>query len=149
MPNITATIEYLADLPKYKTEKPYSALLSNGQEFFAKGARLDNIEFTYPECTIKDVRGDVEFTIDKCGFQIHSQTSQNLSDFKTMEQIDVYRKEQADFLRTELGAVFVNTYDVRPRLNVEPKRTTVNVIDPLLVDQPAKGAHNGKYPLYF
>ena len=70
MPNIFANIEHLADLPLYKTEKPYGALLSNGSEYFAKGHRLDNIYFTEHRHKVIDVGGNPDYTLPKNGFQI-------------------------------------------------------------------------------
>jgi len=143
MPSVVAPIEYLADLPKYTTEKPWSALLANGREFFEKGVRLDNIEFEYHDCTISDVRQSPEINLERNGFQLYTQTSSHISEFDTIEKVNAYKQETAAWLKGKLGAIHVNTYDCRPRLNVEPAREKVNVIDPLLVDQPAKGAHNG------
>ena len=146
MPDISASIEYLADLPIYKTEKPYGALLANGAEFFAKGKRLDNIFFEEHECIVTDVRDKPEFTLERSGFEICEQVSNTLSDFQTTEEADIHRKEIAEFLKKKLDAVHVNTYDLRTRLNVEPTRTKVDVLDTLLVEPRARGAHNGTIP---
>jgi len=142
MPSITAPIEYLADLPKYKTEKPWSALLTNGKQFFEKGVRLDNVEFAYHDCVINDVRQTSDICLEKNGFQMFKQSSNKLSEFDTLDKVDVYKAETATWLKAELGAVYVNTYDCRPRLNIEPVREKVDIQDPLLVDTPARGAHN-------
>ncbi|KAI9835390.1 MAG: hypothetical protein M1819_002307 [Sarea resinae] len=142
MPSIVAPIEYLAKLPLYETEKPWSALLSNGKQFFEKGERLDNVEFEYQDCTITDIVDNPTLNLETNGFQLYKQTSQHLSNFDTIEKVDAYKAETAAWLKEKLGAVYVNTYDCRPRLNIEPTRQTVDVMDPLLVDQPARGAHN-------
>jgi len=143
MPDISASIEYLADLPIYQTEKPYGALLANGTEFFAKGKRLDNIFFEEHECIVSDVRDKPEFTLERCGFQICEQVSNTLSDFQTKEEADIHKKEIAESLKKKFDAVHVNTYDLRTRINLEPTRTKVDVLNPLLVEPRARGAHNG------
>ena len=145
MPGITAALQYLAPLPLYKTEKPYLALLSNGKEFYEKGVRLDNVEFQdYEGITVHDMRGNKDLTVEKCGFQmLNHKTSHNLQ-FQTMDDREAYKVETEELLRNLLDAVYVNTYDVNPRKNVSTAhRARVDVLDPLYVEGPALGAHNG------
>lgn len=143
MPSIVANIEHLADLPLYKTEKPCGALLINGSEFFAKGHRIDNIEFTDHRRKLIDVRNDKTKILAKNGFQIFKQESENMWDIKTIEGARRHREEIAQWLKTTLDAEFVHTYDLRTRLNDESPRDKVNVLDPLVVEPRARGAYNG------
>ncbi|KAI1994833.1 hypothetical protein LOZ54_000886 [Ophidiomyces ophidiicola] len=121
MSEIFANIEHLADLPLYKVEKPYGALLSDGNVYFSQGHRLDNIEFTEHRRRVVDVANDPAYTLPKNGFQIFKQESKTMWD---------------------LGAVFVHTYDLRARLNDETPRDQVDVLNPLVVEPRARGAHN-------
>ena len=45
MPKIVATIDFLADLPLYDTEKPYFYLPGKDQEIDPEDPRLNNLEF--------------------------------------------------------------------------------------------------------
>lgn len=145
MPSIVVNIEHLSDLPLYKTEKPYGALLQNGSEFFAQGHRLDNIEFTEHQHQLIDVKHDRTKTLAKNGFQVFHQRSDTLKDLDTLDGARVHREEIAAWLKKVLGAEFVNTYDVRTRLNDERPRDKVDVLDTLVVEPRARGAHNGLF----
>ncbi|KAM3086628.1 hypothetical protein ACMFMF_000574 [Clarireedia jacksonii] len=137
-----ANIEHLADLPLYKTEKPYGALLSNGSEFFSKGYRLDNIEFTHHQHKLLNVKNDTTKTLPKNGFQIFKQTSETMWDIGTIEGARRHREEIAEWLKEKLDAEFVHTYDLRTRLNDESPRDKVDVLNPFIVEPRARGAHN-------
>jgi hypothetical protein len=145
MPDIFANIEHLADLPLYKTEKPHGALLTNGSKHFAKGHRLDNIEFTEYRCKVIDVGNNPDYTLPKNGFQIFNQESKTMWDVSTIELARRHREEIAKWLKEKLDAVFIHTYDLRTRMNDETPRTKVNVLDPLTVEPRARGAHNGLF----
>jgi len=143
MPAITASIEYLADLDRYRTEKPWSGLLVNSQKrFFDKGQRLDNIELEYHNRTIRDAREHPELKLEKTGFAVHHHKSSSLSEFDTLELVEKYKVEMNDFLEKKLDTCFVKTYDCHTRLNVVRKVDQVDVLNELLVDSPAVGAHN-------
>lgn len=143
MPGITANIEYLADLPLYKKEKPYGALLTNGAKYFAQGHRLDNIVFTEHRRELIDVKDDKTKTLAKNGFQVFKQHSDTIWDVNTIEGARRHREEIAEWLKEKLDAVFVHTYDLRTRLNDEADREKVDVLDSLIVEPRARGAHNG------
>ena len=95
MPDIQANVEHLADLPLYETEKPYGALLSNGEVFFSQGHRLDNIVFTEHQCKIIDVRDDTTKSLAKNGFQVFHQKSETMWDVKTIDGARRHREEIA------------------------------------------------------
>lgn len=144
MPSITASIEYLADIDLYKTEKPWSGLLIGGKKHFNSGQRLDNIELTYHDCDVQDVRENQDLPFDKTGFQLYKQKSPTLSEFDTIEKLETHQAEMAAFLTEKLDAVYVKTYDCHTRLNVDKTEDKVDVMDLLNVDAPARGAHNGR-----
>lgn len=143
MPSIMANIEHLADLPLYKTEKPYGALLSNGNQYFQQGHRLDNIEFVEHRRKLIDVRHDKTKTLARNGFQIFPQQSDTMWSVGTIDGARRHREEIAAWLQAKLGAAFVHTYDLRTRLNDESPRDKVDVLNPLIVEPRARGAHNG------
>lgn len=148
MPAITSSIEYLADIDLYKTEKPWSGLLINSKErFFDKGQRLDNIEFEYHDHNIRDVREQPGLRFDVTGFDLCSQKCSTLSEFNTIEKLNSYKTEMSAFLKEKLGALYINTYDCHTRLNVQKTTDTVDVLDLLHVDSPARGAHNGEWSM--
>ncbi|KAK2879404.1 hypothetical protein FQN49_000922 [Arthroderma sp. PD_2] len=142
MPDIFANIEHLADLPLYKVEKPYGALLSNGSVYFSQGHRLDNIEFTEHRRKVVDVGNNPAYTLPKNGFQIFKQESETMWDVSTIDLARRHREEIAEWLKGRLDAVFVHTYDLRTRLNDETPRDQVDVLSPLVVEPRARGAHN-------
>ncbi|KAJ4390721.1 hypothetical protein N0V93_004319 [Gnomoniopsis smithogilvyi] len=142
MPGITANLEFLADLPLYKTEKPYGALLTNGAKHFAQGHRLDNIVFTHHSCNLIDVKNDESKTLSNNGFQIFRQHSDSMWNVNTLDGARRHREEIAAWLKNKLDAVFVHTYDLRTRLNDEADRDKVDVLDSLVVEPRARGAHN-------
>jgi hypothetical protein len=83
-----------------------------------------------------------DITIEECGFQVIPHHSEALA-LNTREEIETYRRETEDLLREEFGAVYVKCYEVRKRENVAIQRSQMDYNDPLLVEGPAKGAHNG------
>ena len=143
MPNITADIEFLADLPLYQNEKPYLALLPPSADRDPDKERLDNLEFeVHQGITITDIRKNKDFTIEKCGFEVLSHESQCLV-FRDVADVDTYKRETEHLLCAKFGAVHVLCYDLRLRKNDPIQRNQFDVNDPLLIEGPAKGAHNG------
>jgi hypothetical protein len=146
MPDIEATIEYLQNLPLYETEKPYYCLLAPHDGFDPNAQRLDNLEYeTHSNIKISDMRPLLsDITIEESGFQVIPHQSGALS-LATRDEIEAYRKETEELLRKQFGAVYVNCYEVRKRENVAIVRSQMDYNDPLLVEGPAKGAHNGRW----
>ncbi|RDW76974.1 hypothetical protein BP6252_05027 [Coleophoma cylindrospora] len=143
MPDLISSIEYLQDLPLYKTEKPYWCMLTPRDGFDPDQERLDNLEFEIRDgITITDIRDSKEnFILDKSGFQVLSHESE-ISSFDTKEDVDNYKAETMQVLKRELDAVFVKTYELRMRKNIQIDRSVMNIADPLLYEGPARGAHN-------
>jgi len=65
-------------------------------------------------------------------------------DVKTVDGARRHREEIAEWLEEKLDAVSVHTYDLRTRLNDETLRDKVNVLNVLVVEPRARGAHNGQ-----
>lgn len=144
MPEIRATLQYLQDLPLYETEKPYWCLLPPHEGFDPNAQRVDNLEFeSRPDILISDIRESAEaLNLDTCGFEVLAHRS-DLSNIETAEDVDAYKAETEALLRDKLGAVFVKCYEVRMRKNTRFERDEYDMNDPLLVEGPATGAHNG------
>jgi hypothetical protein len=145
MPDVVSSIEYLQKLPLYDTEKPYWCLLTPREGFDPDKHRLDNLEFeNRPGLTITDIRdAREEYTLESCGFQVLSHESKTVQ-FETVDDVETYKRETEELLKAQLGATFVVCYELRNRKNIHIDRQVFNILDPLLVEGPARGAHNGK-----
>jgi len=113
MPDVTASVEFLAaDHPRYEREKPYWALLREGQSF-GPGIPTNNMEFESHDVVIRDMRGrEADFQLDDCGFQVvqHEPSTLKLEDVESCEN---YQKETEEFLRRHFGAEEVACYGLR------------------------------------
>lgn len=146
MPNVKTDIEYLQNLPRYKTEKPYYLLKSPDPNFDPDAQRLDNLEYeTHSNILIQDMRDSPhDFTMEKNGFEVVSHQSTTLS-FQSADDVKAHKAETEDLLRKQLGAVYVRCYELRERKNMRFERNQFDLHDPLLVEGPARGAHNGEH----
>ncbi|MCJ1359551.1 MAG: hypothetical protein MMC33_009553 [Icmadophila ericetorum] len=150
MPSVSGELIFLANIPLYEYEKPYLVLLPP-----SKDATIDpsipreNLQWENHIIDITDIRGQDEFSIDRCGFQVlqHASKITTLPQIHgvSVEDVEAYKTETAALLKEKLGAVHVVCYDFRLRMNVEMVRETINLRDPLLVEGPARGAHNGMF----
>jgi hypothetical protein len=144
MPEITADLEFLADLPLYHQEKPYLALLPPSLDRNLDEERLDNLEFeVHQGIPVTDVRGRTGFTIEECGFEVLHHASQYLV-FDGVENVESYKRETEALLGKRFGAVHVTCYHLRLRKNDPIRRKEFDINDPLLIEGPAKGVHNGE-----
>jgi hypothetical protein len=142
MPDVTSSLDFLARLPLYDTEKPYLYLPSKDEELNPDTTRLDNLEFEHHSgIVIRDLRErDLDF--DDCGFMIKLHPSK-FRHFEDAKVIAAYQTETEELLRTEFDAERVIIYDVRLRKNTKFQRTEFDFLDPMLREGPAIGAHNG------
>jgi hypothetical protein len=144
MPANVAEIEFLADLPIYHTEKPYLCLLSPDQKIDPDQVRLDNLEFeNHSNIHVEDIREHPELRMEDCGFEYVRHKSA-ISEFASPSDVDAYKRETEGLLRDRFAAVKVLTYELRLRKNQEFRRKQFDVNEKLLLEGPAKGAHNGK-----
>ena len=98
---------------------------------------------TRRDIIIRDIRtAEEDLSIEKDGFQVLSHETKILS-FEDVTDVDAYKAETAELLKEQLRAVFVKTYEFRSGKNVTIERNTFNILDPRLVEGPARGAHNG------
>lgn len=145
MPDIEAQIEYLQKLELYETEKPYYCMLAPRDGFDPDAQRLDNLEYeVHSNITITDMRKSLaDITLEEYGFQVVPHESKALA-LSTRDECETYRQETEDLLHTTFGAVYVKCYEVRKRENIPIERTEMDYNDPLLIEGPARGAHNGR-----
>lgn len=144
MPANRADIEFLADLPIYQTEKPYLCLLPPDQNIDPDHVRLDNLEFEkHSDVGVEDMREHPELRLDDCGFE-YIQHKSTISEFTDPADVDAYKRETEGLLRDRFAAVKVLTYELRLRKNQEFRRKQFDLNEKLLLEGPAKGAHNGR-----
>jgi hypothetical protein len=104
---------------------------------------VDNLEFEDRNVTITDLRELKDAArIDQHGFEVISHTT-DIKDFDSVESIRAYRAETEAILKDALDATFVKCYDSRLRKNIKFERTQYDLNDPLHMEGPARGAHNG------
>lgn len=141
MPKIVAKIDFLADLSMYDTEKPYFYLPGKDQDIDPEDPRLNNLEFENHTVEVEDIREHPELALSTCGFTFITNKTLNLK-FEAPSDVDDYKRETQDLLRSHFSAVKVLTYEVRLRKNQRFERRQFDLNDKLLQEGPAKGAHN-------
>lgn len=115
MPNITATLSFLANLPLYRVEKPYVIIPEAGREDIGLDD-LTNVETEKHEAIeITDIRDSIStFKLDTHGFQILPHTTK-YPRLDKLPQCKGYQKEMSDLLEKHLGAEHVVTWDLKVR----------------------------------
>lgn len=144
MSSLVTQTDHLADLPLYKTEKPY---------FIFWGPRNDeprpipttNMQMeTHEGTVIHDVRGHEEaFSLRSHGFEVHSHESRVPLPLDSEKAVNNYKQETELHLKAEFKAEFVYCYDTRIRRNDEAtrKKLYIDLRDPLSAEKPALGLH--------
>ncbi|KAJ9617238.1 hypothetical protein H2200_000959 [Cladophialophora chaetospira] len=142
MPDVHSALDFLAKLPLYETEKPYLYLPSSDEGLDPNVTKLDNLKFeNHSGILIRDMRLHPELRFDECGFDFHNLPS-HYKRFDSAGDIEGYRVETEKLLKERFHAEKVMVYEIRLRRNEIFARTEFDVYDPLLVEGPAKGAHN-------
>jgi hypothetical protein len=135
---------YLQNLELYETEKPYWCFLPPREGFDPHEQRVDNLEFERHEVAITDIRGLRDHvSLENYGFQVLSHDT-GVSNFTSPAAAEAYKRETEQLLMKALGAMHVKCYDLRLRKNVIFERTQFDLNDPLHIEGPAQGAHNGE-----
>lgn len=113
---MTATLKYLADLPSYREEKPYTLY------GFPEGvAPKSNCEFeTRDDVAVHNARGcEEKFTLDRSGFEFHTAPSncrlaaQVFESSLERESVWRYLKETIEYSQHQLEASKVLCFDWR------------------------------------
>ena len=130
MPDIQASLEFLANIPLYEKEKPYLALLPPHPGFDPDAERMDNLEWeTRPDITITDIRDRFDgFTIDEYGFQVLHHSSK-VTKLDELEELRAYREETESLLRDTLQASLVLCYDLKVSIRHWTKPTNATKHD--------------------
>ena len=125
--------------------KPYWELKSPEEGVDPDYKRLDNLEFESREnIEIRDIRPFKDnVQLEEYGFQVLPHTS-TVYGFASAKEVDAYKFETEQMLQDALNGVFVRCYDFILRKNVTFQRSQFDLNDPLHVEGPARGAHNGK-----
>lgn len=94
MPDITTSVRYLAKLPLYEKEKPFSLLPSanlHSEENFV----ATNLEFeVHDGILVRDLREHLDqFTLEKSGFEIKHHVP-NITVLDTAEQMTTKRRSK-------------------------------------------------------
>ena len=141
MPDVIADIEHLADIPLYEAEKPYLCLLPPSANLDPD--KLHNLSFEiHPDILITDIRDrEDEFNLTTSGFQVVNHHTELLK-FEVVDDVNAYKRETEKVLCKELGGVHAVCYELRTRKNVPIIRNQFDINDPLLIEGPARGAHN-------
>jgi hypothetical protein len=143
MPDIQGSIDFLADLPAYKTEKQYLILLPVESDLDPEAQNLTNLSYELRSTLIRDIRSDASFKLDTCGAQLLSHKSRFRS-FSTPEELKAYRAEVDELLYATFNPVFARYYKARVRINEPRNADSFDHKDPLLVERPSKAAHVGE-----
>src|SRR4051812_39660341 len=146
MPSVKVSLEYLQKLPLYKYEKPYWCFLEPREGFDPDIRRVDNLEFEeYSGIEVRDIRDlPLPPLIEDSGFEVLNHESK-FSHFHDANQLEQYRVETEELLKERLQAIYVKCYDHRLRKNAPQERKEINLLDPLVVEGPARGVHNGRF----
>jgi len=107
---INATLRYLADIPRYATEKPYRLVKVPMNSDFP----TTNMEFvTHSSIPIKDIRKQPDnLNIEANGFQLYNLPG-TISMESSYAELVEYCKSMANFVKVELGGLEAFVFDFR------------------------------------
>lgn len=117
MPDISASLVFLADLPLYKDTKPYHVLVQSVEgKNPAENHKHHNLEWESHSMTISDIRDQSdEFTVEKTGFEFATHTSKCLN-FDAPTAVEEYKRETEEHLKQRFNAVYTFCYETRVRI---------------------------------
>jgi hypothetical protein len=119
MGSVTTTLEFLADLPIYKTEQPFQVIPSPDWPEI-EPTSLSNIKLHQGSVIIHDLRDqDEQFTLDTAGFEFTHNEPQSL-DFSSTEALEQYNRNTEDFMKEHFGAVFVRCFARAVSIAIRP-----------------------------
>ena len=113
MPDIKASIDFLADIDLYQYEKPYAALASPGTVAVGED-QLHNLQWeTHRDVHVTDIRGNEKlYTLEDCGFQI-VRSPGHKSVYTKLDDLEKYKRGTEHLLRGLLKATQVHCYEAR------------------------------------
>ncbi|PVH74990.1 hypothetical protein DL98DRAFT_602785 [Cadophora sp. DSE1049] len=105
MPNIDASIGFLADLPAYEKVKPYLMLVPVESSSDPENPDLTNLVYEQRLVKIRDIRYDGTLSLDTHGAQLLSHTSRfKFESFSSPSELTAYRAEVDELLYTTFGS---------------------------------------------
>ena len=112
MPSVHARLDFLADIPLYRDEKPYVVLLpAHGKK--DPDQRLNNLEWDVHDVLVTDIRGFWDtIDIDRCGFQAIRHKTASLG-FGSMPDLSAYQKETEILLKERYPSSHVVCYELK------------------------------------
>lgn len=112
MPDLTTSINYLADLELYKTEKPYACIISPSHS--TENIETSNLEFEKrPGIHVTDIRGkESEYSVESSGFVVITHQTQLIT-VSTWDEIHEYKRETEEVLSKWFDAEVVFCFDVK------------------------------------
>ncbi|KAF2469964.1 uncharacterized protein BDR25DRAFT_35816 [Lindgomyces ingoldianus] len=144
MGSIATTLEFLLDLPLYKTEAPYQVIPSPDYPNI-NPAHLSNIKLHSRDVLIRDLREEGEnFSLDVAGFEILHDEPKNLT-FDKLPSLEAYGKETEALLSKHFGAVYVKCWNQTLRRSGGYDSKTVDINDPMLVQTLPRGVHDSTF----
>lgn len=116
MPDVESTLDFIADNPIYKTERPYILTPPGGALGDNSDPRYKTVQLVDVPVTLHDIRGKEDsYILDKAGFEIVPNVTRTdlRSRIHDLEVRDEYARETEQFLRQELNAEHVHCYNVK------------------------------------
>ncbi|KAM0438442.1 hypothetical protein ACHAPT_001191 [Fusarium lateritium] len=155
-------IDFIADLPRYREEKPYFLHPSASANLDVDQIKTTNVQWNTTDVTVQSIRGRPEASLERTGFcYVQHESRYFPGPDVSADTVANYSKECEDLLRSLFDAEFVHCYDYKvgwfitilcqPRLNNQMRKNSPMTLgsydpdDPLLVEQVAAGAHVGSY----
>lgn len=125
MPDIQASLSFLADDPLYKVEKPYYVFIRAEDAENSENHQLDNLRFVMEDnITIHDIRGrESEYCTDTSGFELAHHVSKACGDLSSAEAIEDYKREIEALHEERFDAEYSLCYEVRVHSSFHPTST--------------------------
>lgn len=160
--NISTPINFIADLPRYKVEKPFTLHTSKAATLDAEGRKATNVEWLPQSVEICSMRGNDNISLGRSGFCYIEHKSNHLpSSVISVELASLYRKETEELVASFFNSELTICYDFKVcfvayrqtkcaisnfmgnklRKNLPVNFEKYDQKDPLFVEQSALGAH--------
>lgn len=110
MADVNSSLEFLADLPMYKNEKPYQIFPHINSGWKAEDPALKNMEWQSHNVRIHDMRGVPELGLEKSAFEVVEHVSASVAAWNP-DKISAYLQETETLLKSFFGAEVIICYD--------------------------------------
>lgn len=114
MLEVQSTLDFLQDLPLYKTERPYVFTCAGEMSLDESHPTLNTVKLHDVPVTLQDIRDAKGYNLSTSGFEkVNHATQVDLNRIQDEEVRREYRTETAKFLKQHLGAEHVYCYNVK------------------------------------